>query len=205
MTADAQSIISSAYLSSLVSFWKLDDSRQLQLLRTVGGEEKRDSEGYDGLWLAPDGHSLVMHRLNNLYIQDLRSKKITHICRNHTNRVYTVAFSRDGKLMASGSNDRTVCIWDLATGQLLHCVAAHKNEISAVAFSPDGRTLVSGDEDGVIVFSHVNTGRILFETQIEEGQINDLEFSPDGESLAVAQPNDLILLCGARDTTDDAP
>jgi WD40 repeat protein/serine/threonine protein kinase len=199
LSADARTLISSSYLSSLVSIWQLDAARQPRSLETIGGADKEDEERYDRAWLAPDNRSLVMHRLNNLHICDVRSGETDRICRNHLNRVSIVRFSKDGKLMASGSDDRTACIWDFATGELLHRISAHKKEVIALAFSPDGRTLVSGDEDGVLVFSQVNTGRVLFETQFQKNKILDLEFSPDGQSLAVVQPESLILLSGARE------
>jgi len=72
----------------------------------------------------------------------------------HTGRVNSVAFSSDGKLFASGSDDRTVILWDVATRQplgpaLTGHTDAHGN--GSVAFSPDGKTLASASDDRSIV------------------------------------------------------
>jgi WD40 repeat protein len=64
----------------------------------------------------------------------------------HEDVVRAVAFSRDGKLVATASGDKTAKIWDAATGKLIATLAGHMNMLHVVAFSPDGRTVVTGAE-----------------------------------------------------------
>jgi WD40 repeat protein len=54
-----------------------------------------------------------------------------------------VAFSPDGRLLASGSDDQTVRVWDAASGAQLRCLQGHEGRVERVAFSPDGRRLAS--------------------------------------------------------------
>ena len=68
----------------------------------------------------------------------------------HTSIVWSVAFSPDGRTIASGSADKDIIIWNMDTGVPLHTLRAHQEAIMRVAFSPDGKTLASGGKDKLI-------------------------------------------------------
>jgi WD40 repeat protein len=68
----------------------------------------------------------------------------------HTSAVNSVAFSPDGKLLASGSDDNTIKLWDVATGQEVRTFEGHTDWVTSVAFSPDGKLLASGSWDNTI-------------------------------------------------------
>ena len=69
----------------------------------------------------------------------------------HTWDVYSVAFSPDGRTLASGSRDETIRLWDVVTGAHQRTLTGHTSGVYSVAFSPDGRTLASGSGDGTVL------------------------------------------------------
>jgi WD40 repeat protein len=69
----------------------------------------------------------------------------------HTDTVFSVAFSPDGKILASGSWDDTIRLWDVNTGRPIgQPLTGHTSSVESVAFSPDGKTLASGSGDHTI-------------------------------------------------------
>jgi WD40 repeat protein len=68
----------------------------------------------------------------------------------HSGPVGAVAFSPDGRLVASGSDDSTVRLWDPATGAVRRTLEGHSQRVEAVVFSPDGRLVASGSGDRTV-------------------------------------------------------
>jgi ribosome assembly protein 4 len=76
----------------------------------------------------------------------------------HTEAVLSVAFSPDGKSLASGSGDTTVRIWDLTTETPVHTCEGHKHWVLFVSFSPDCKKIASGGMDHNILIWNAETG-----------------------------------------------
>ncbi len=100
----------------------------------------------------------------------------------HMDRVISLAFSPDGKRLASGSYDNTVGIRDVSTGRLLRTLKGHTGSFRSVVYSPDGKNLATcSHEDGIRIWDAA-TGKLL-RTIREPALSSPVAYSPDGKTL----------------------
>ena len=108
---------------------------------------------------------------------------------------YSVAFSPDGKTLASGSGDNTIILWDVETGQPIGQPLSGTFWPVCVAFSPDGKTLASGSDDSTIILWDVKTGQPIGHLHSDIRSVRSVAFSPDGKTLA-SGGKDIPSFCG---------
>ncbi|MEC4893595.1 MAG: hypothetical protein SAL07_21810 [Oscillatoria sp. PMC 1051.18] len=102
----------------------------------------------------------------------------------HGDLVLDLAYSPDGKYLATASRDRLIKLWH-PNGSLLASFSGHENTVTGVAFSPDGKILASSSWDGTVRLWRLN-GEEIFRISAHSGYVLSLCFSPDGKSLVTA-------------------
>src|SRR5438105_1504200 len=116
----------------------------------------------------------------------------------HGNHVSSLAYSPDGKVLASAGYDNMVRFWDPATGKELRKLGGSYNPLSSVSFSPDGKTIVAGSYDNILRFWDVKSGNLVRQFMNDQGGIQAVLYSPDGKTLATRGWDNLIWLWDAR-------
>lgn len=106
--------------------------------------------------------------------------------REHLDFVGALAWSPDGRQIASGSYDTTIRVWDATTGRTTMTFVGHQASVRSVAWSPDGRFLASGSEDKTARVWDVLAGKQIVLYQGHSDHIDAVAWSPDGTRLASA-------------------
>jgi WD40 repeat protein/Mrp family chromosome partitioning ATPase len=117
---------------------------------------------------------------------------------HHTSSVNSVAWSADGKRIASGGDDNTIRLWDTQTGQCVHVLEGHQETVTSVAWSADGQRIATGSDDDTIRLWDAQTGMCMQLLEEHQHPVTSVAWSADGQRIASGGHDRTIRLWDAQ-------
>jgi WD40 repeat protein len=151
----------------------------------------------DGRFLAAAGGKPGVD--GEIRVWDVAARRARVLTGDHTDALYGIAWSPDGKTLAACSYDRLVSLWDVASGQH-RLLKDHTDAVYAVAFSPDGRRIASVAGDRTVKIWDVEKGRRLFTLSDATAELFTVAFHPSGNEIAAAGADKMLRKWTLSDT-----
>lgn len=207
------SLLATGDLDGNICLWRVADGQPLLTLQAHTGWIWAVTFSPDGKTLASCSHDWLI-RLWDVQSLDVEpsnpasldaasdSSHLPGTClntlRGHAHRVWTIAFSPDGQLLASGSDDQTVRLWNVQDGACLTVLQGHTGGVTSVRFSPNGQLLASTGEDASIRLWSVAHKTCLKILQGHTRWVRSVVFAPQRDANS---PDGQILVSGSEDRT----
>ena len=122
--------------------------------------------------------------------------------KGHESYVQGLAFSPDGKILASSAVDKKIRLWNIPDGSDLKTLEGHGEEIKGLAFSPDGKLLASASDDTTVKLWNMPDGSLARTLEGHEEQVTDVEFMPDGKTLVTVSWDNTVRFWNPEDGTE---
>ncbi|MFN2367941.1 MAG: hypothetical protein ABR605_03175 [Desulfurivibrionaceae bacterium] len=175
------SLIVSGGSDGRVGIWKVADGSKLHTL----GEYRQVSD----VSFSPDGQRVICAATDSgknevLHIWDYQAEKVRVELEGHSQKINTVAYSPNGKMIASGSDDNTLRTWYAGNGRDIHTFEDKKNDVLAVSWSPDSGRLAGGlSWNGNIQIWDIGWDKLEITLSGHRDWVQAVLFSPDGRKF----------------------
>jgi WD40 repeat protein/basic membrane lipoprotein Med (substrate-binding protein (PBP1-ABC) superfamily)/DNA-binding SARP family transcriptional activator len=151
----------------------LEVDAQLSTLLALEAVEETDGFGLP----VPREAQEALHRA-------VQASRVERVLRGHDDQIYGVAYSPDGSLVASASQDGTARVWDANTGEQIRVLSGHGDAVKDVSFDPAGEVLATGGNDGMVTIWDLSSGEEVRQLSGHTHWVERVLFSPNGERIA---------------------
>ena len=113
--------------------------------------------------------------------------KLFRTFKGHKAQVTSLSFDPQGKMLASGSRDKTVILWEIETGEVIHTLEGHRAAVLSVDFGPKGKILATGSKDTTVKLWQPQTGKLLRSIEGLDKEVTRVAFDPQGKKLVIGE------------------
>jgi DNA-binding beta-propeller fold protein YncE len=164
-----------------VTLWDTSEAKPIRAITHVLG-------AVNDLKFSPDGTTLAVaggqpSARGDLRLFEVKTGKLLANLGGHADVVACVAFTADGRTLASASFDKTVRLWDMATHQVKQTLTGHSDFVYSVAFSPKGDWIVTASKDRTVRVADTKTGQSRLTLSGMEQDVLAVAVSPDGAQV----------------------
>lgn len=147
------------------------------------------------LSFSPDGKKLAGAVGFFVTVWDFEKRRVLYNLPLQRNTVWSVAWSPDGSMLATGGADKRVVVWDPETQESIFSESKHTDAVYSVTWSPDSKYLASGARDSSFILWDIENGKAIGDPikAHGEGSVYSVAFSPDGKILATGGGDGTIL------------
>ena len=177
-SSDGKYVAAAAFKSDTISVWRTEDGKKIHSLIAPSNVKKLAFHPTDNRLLATSADS-TLYLLRTDTGTSTRSPLI-----GHHKFISSIAFSQDGRYLASGALDSTVVIWDAINYRQIKTLSGIHSKINDVTFNPIGNSVAIACEDGVIKMWNIQDGNYIHSFSAHHGGITKVTFSPSGNLLA---------------------
>ena len=182
------------------SFWCASSTLQIESLRKSCSSNNLQERG-DTLLLQPQaaGKPYAAATFSTpereFITPPWQNPELLDTIEGHTAIVSSLAFSPDGKILASGGGrlDTNIHIWNLEKRKRIATLSGHQGTVLTMAFAPDGKTLVSGGEDGLVNLWDIESEELIHTFAAHTSHIMSLAITPDGNTLVSAALDGMVV------------
>jgi serine/threonine protein kinase len=172
-----------------IKLWDVWSQREIATLTGHSNGVYSVAFSHEGRTLTSGSHD------KTIKLWDVQSQREIATFTVHSNSM-SVAFSPDGRTLATGSddNDNTIKLWDVQSQRQIATLTGHSDFVWSLAFSPDGRTLASGSDDETIKLWDVQSQGQIATLTGHSSDVTSVAFSPDSRMLASGSGDNTIKL-----------
>lgn len=181
-SSDSRLIISGSILKSVVKIWDASTGAEMKVFPGVNKGQKNNSPNAVIFSPKKDVFFVATSRDHKIQSYDMNGNEI-RCFEGHTDHINDLLCNRDGSIIVSASNDKTIKIWDTKSGSELRTLSGHTMHVYSIAFTPDEKQIISGSFDNTVKVWNMENGEEIKTYYGHKKEVISVAVSSDGARI----------------------